>query len=497
MRPNSSDRSASHSAMLPSRDRLARIRLWTQDSRLGSRRVLIGIAALGALIVVAVLTSGDSVPNDYWIRNGQRFSAEEASRIEEALSASGIEVIVNDRGQIGVPRSQRVEVLKLLKTLDIGPRPLRSIVDNPLVPNLWDSPEQREHLRWRNRERPIEAALENQEEIVWAVVKLSEEPRTYGNPGRLSASVVLKTAENRVINPSMIERIQTLMVTREPMLRLKEDITISDEKGTPYLVPGNTELGQLIQAETLAKDWEADLYRQLGHLIEGIRISVRLEWLPEPIPVVELPILPPQTVIPNGPIELTPLPGSGAELTPIASQGLNGAGTAPLGRASVLVEVPFRHYLEQFQARGEDRPPREDELRPLLEQTEQIIRATTEHVIPHLARKDLRVLPVPSKARSRPALTVSRSEAWRDQYWWALPASVGLFALLALATAGGHRLAVRRPPSRPGRVVRRDRFEEEDAGPGPADRVRELVRHDPEAAAGVLQRWVSQGGHAA
>ena len=32
------------------------------------------------------------------------------------------------------------------------------------------------------------------------------------------------------------------------------------------------------------------------------------------------------------------------------------------------------------------------------------------------------------------------------------------------------------------------------AGPGPSERVRELIRLNPEAAASVLHRWTGQGG---
>ena len=34
-----------------------------------------------------------------------------------------------------------------------------------------------------------------------------------------------------------------------------------------------------------------------------------------------------------------------------------------------------------------------------------------------------------------------------------------------------------------------------ESGHAPSERVRELVRFNPEAAAGVLQRWIGQGGH--
>jgi hypothetical protein len=36
-----------------------------------------------------------------------------------------------------------------------------------------------------------------------------------------------------------------------------------------------------------------------------------------------------------------------------------------------------------------------------------------------------------------------------------------------------------------------------ESGAGHSERVRELIRHNPEAAASVLHRWIGQGGHAA
>jgi hypothetical protein len=72
-------------------------------------------------------------------------------------------------------------------------------------------------------------------------------------------------------------------------------------------------------------------------------------------------------------------------------------------------------------------------------------------------------------------------------------------ALGALGVLGGamtlHRLAAR-PSNRPATPNRRADFADDGpdgATPGPSERVRELIRLDPEAAAGALQRWIGQG----
>jgi len=80
---------------------------------------------------------------------------------------------------------------------------------------------------------------------------------------------------------------------------------------------------------------------------------------------------------------------------------------------------------------------------------------------------------------------------------WVIAAGVALLAAVALL-AGGLR-AGRGPSARPERRRRYDRRlagESPGSGPAPSERVRELVRMDPEAAAGVLQRWIGQGGDA-
>jgi flagellar biosynthesis/type III secretory pathway M-ring protein FliF/YscJ len=68
-------------------------------------------------------------------------------------------------------------------------------------------------------------------------------------------------------------------------------------------------------------------------------------------------------------------------------------------------------------------------------------------------------------------------------------------AVAVLMALGSWIQAARRParliesPSA-GRRYREDAADE----PGPSERVRELVRRDPEVAASVLQRWATQGG---
>ena len=98
------------------------------------------------------------------------------------------------------------------------------------------------------------------------------------------------------------------------------------------------------------------------------------------------------------------------------------------------------------------------------------------------------------------AATEPVARTWTKPEWLPYAVAGGALGLVALAAGGGLLVGRRRRPAprsaEPAGV--RTRFDREDARtarPAPSERVRELVRRDPEAAAGVLQRWIGQGGH--
>ena len=77
---------------------------------------------------------------------------------------------------------------------------------------------------------------------------------------------------------------------------------------------------------------------------------------------------------------------------------------------------------------------------------------------------------------------------------WGIVGTVG--AIVSIVAAVGSWIQVARRPVRlPEPTVKTRRYHIDSASePGPSERVRELVRNNPEAAASVLQRWTRQGG---
>ena len=218
-------------------------------------------------------------------------------------------------------------------------------------------------------------------------------------------------------------------------------------------------------------------------------VSVLLESVappsapPEPPPAVAA-----EAVRPNGPLGLDPdpAPASTVPTPPI-----------PRTRANVLVQIPRTFYLLAFQAQSPGRRPTPEDLRPLQSTTEKLVRDAVEIQIPRDVLGEIKIDNVQDDlASSRTLLIPSAPESIRPWPWMALTGVIGLSAAL-VAFAALVRLATRRPIARPSRSALRPGYVADGpAGPvpGPSERVRELIRLNPEAAAGVLQRWIGQGG---
>jgi hypothetical protein len=96
--------------------------------------------------------------------------------------------------------------------------------------------------------------------------------------------------------------------------------------------------------------------------------------------------------------------------------------------------------------------------------------------------------PLPSRIASPSRRSIS---------WWPLAGTAAAVAATLMVVAY-RAVASRRPAPRRMHGTDRGRYPigaVPGAGHAPSERVRELVRFNPEAAAGVLQRWIGQGGH--
>ncbi len=141
-----------------------------------------------------------------------------------------------------------------------------------------------------------------------------------------------------------------------------------------------------------------------------------------------------------------------------------------------------------------------DDLQPLVERTRTTVETTVRHIVPPEELDEVTVNNFPDELPA-PQTTPLPTSGWSrlDPALW-VPIGVAAGAALATASVALGMLAARWPAPcslnhQPGRAVR-NRYNLDEAsepGPGPSERVRELIKLSPEAAASVLHRW-TQGG---
>ncbi len=165
-------------------------------------------------------------------------------------------------------------------------------------------------------------------------------------------------------------------------------------------------------------------------------------------------------------------------------------------KARVWVRVPRSFYLRAVP----NREPSLDDLQPLVERTKGLIETAVKHVVPPGQLDEpvvISTIPDESPAQgASPAPAAPGGD--RRLILWGVPAGAAVAAFAAVLTAA-FIMASRRPALRAAAPPRDDHghFKIDGAsapGPGPSERVRDLIRLNPEAAASVLHRWTGQGG---
>jgi len=471
-----------------------RARRWLA-ARGAATRIGLLLAGLGVLGAAGYLASLDDPPdrNWAWLFEGRRLSDDDINAIDEALDAEGIAHAFNrPAGRVGVKHELKVAALVALAKRKVVPPTLDELSKDDDALNAWTSTaEDRERHERRRLEQRLKRQIERVDpSITTAQVEIHrvKDRRGLGPRERVSAYVYLVTEGGRELGHRAIKGIQRFLTGGVPDLKA-EGITVVDETGREYLAAGNSSLEERMQAHAQEEEWRDRISDGLRH-IPGLGVSVLLEAVAAPPPPPEpLPAPAAEAVRPNGPLEVGPDRLAAPAVPPPPAAAI---------KARVWVRVPRSFYLLAAQAQSPaNRRASDEELQSLKETTERLARDAVEANIPQDVLGEVKVVTVqddlsnPRMLVLPPASDSRRAWAWPALYGGAGVAAMGLVAtLLRLAT----RRPAPRPPSpsawRPGFVA------DGPSGPvpGPSERVRELIRTSPDAAAGVLQRWIGQGG---
>jgi flagellar M-ring protein FliF len=478
------------SALAGLRLQAGRARRWLA-ARGTATRVALLLIALGALGGIGYLASLDD-PSDLtwaWIYEGRELSRDDINKISEALDASSIPHVTDPAGRVGVKPSRRAEALSVLVKAKAVPPSLAELNDDDESGSPFDSPadlERREKLRL---ERTLKLEIERLDPaIASAIVRINRVKKRggYGAPSDVSSFVYLTIRGAGTLGHRVVGGIETFLRGSVPGLKL-EAITVVDQFGHKYLAADEPSLKEQMQTHAREETWRDKIAEELQH-IPGVGVSVLLETVPAPPPPPEVP--------PSAAIEITKANGKiGIEPEPPL---VSPAAPSPPTRvkANVWVKIPRSYYLIAFQAQSSGRQPTPEDLEPMRLTTEKLIRDAVEI---HIPKEELGVVKIgviqDDLISSQPILHASVGEVHRP---WLLPALSSAITLTSVAAIVGLvRLATRRPSARPSRSPWRPGFVADGPSgplPGPSERVRELIRLNPEAAAGVLQRWIGQGG---
>lgn len=457
----------------------------------------LALAAFLALLAAGYLFAVPETVSVVWIYRGRTFAPDDLEKIALALAAKSIPTEVSE-GRLGVPGSRLVEAQEVIQKLNLGPVTVKDVSREPVHSGFLDSPAdllQRENHR---RQHLLEAAIQDLDPTLCPTVRLY--PSRKGSRNLLETvdsiliTVYLKAEDDQPIPPRTIEGIKNLAFSLEPLLQ-KDGLKLIDHLGRTYLDPQNPSLATRSEARIREGELTDEIREQLSW-ITGVQVSVKLApaQAARPGSGNTEPQVPP-VVAANAPLDLDPGPAAAA--APSRPEPVE----APsLGKVNVLVRVPIGFYRSQFRGNGGGREPSADDLKPYVLKTEAMIRSALAHVVSEADFGDLTIHRVEIPGLDVPEVVSTQPETRRNPMWWIVAAGSGSAVAVALAFVGGLRVAARRPLPRPAQTIRRERFDRGEpapGGPGPSERVRDLVRRDPQAAAGVLQRWIGQGGHTA
>ncbi len=465
-----------------------------QLARLGTGPRLALMLAPAALVVAALaLLLGPETPaRPAWLYEGKRFSAAEATRLAGVLRSHHFEARVED-GRVGVTSAKEADALLLLEKQGLTPRSADELVDQGDEGGWLEPPGAREIRLRRRRERELGQMIRELPEtsIESALVEIARPRPTGFRPAEEErATVRVTTRGDQPLAPATVMRIKDVLSTME---HLKPDaLAILDRAGRVYLEPGKPDLLHRSWAHAREEELKTKILEELDW-VEGLRVSVQVDPAasksPEPVPAAtETPRTP--VVVPNGPLDLPPEPGETlAEVTPIEA--------APVGKANVLVQVPLSTYLARARQDRAGRNPSPSELQGYAEKLEAKVQTAVAYVVPPRELGRVVVMRSDPAGPAIPAEAVAATPH-RQELGWLLFGGAGTLALVAVLVASVGLMA-RRPSGRPARqraaVGRRD--DPDGPRPAPSERVRELVRLHPVAAAGVLQRWIGQGEESA
>jgi flagellar M-ring protein FliF len=501
--------------------------------------------AVGLMTVSYWALSSLSTLEARHLLSGKHFSSEDLIKICRALDRQRVAYRVDEERRVQVGSDQFDQAAELVGKLDLGQHSIDEIREGS---SSWggflDPPNERERKKHLDREKILERLIKKLDGVGWSLVSINR-PQTSGRfrpVGKTSAFVYLETEGNRHLPSQTIQAIPLIVARFETDLT-PASITVMDRWGKIYFDAGNLTVGD--QARDRAREEElAGEIKYALNWIKGVRVQVQVATprsgepgsavaSPSAIPAGRQPpspqtgsgpertkaiISPSVTLKPmigvNQPLTLDP--NSEAESPAKASLKIGAdsgitvnettASVAAAGPVSVaqadqrsergrlLIYVP-RSFYYYADIRNPEREPTRDELLAMRERTERQIRKQVGLVIPESGSWKVDIDTIPDDVAPGPlAVLPSADDPRRKVLDWGIVSTVGAAVSIMVAFGAWIHVA-RRPAGSPAPLLKSRPYHVDSASArGPSERVRELIRRNPKAAASVLQRWAEETG---
>lgn len=445
--------------------------------------IVVGLVVLGA--AASWLSGPARSTGPVAVFHGHRFTDAQAERITFELEGKQIAARAHE-GRVEVRREDLAEAQALLEKLGLRPSTLHDLASPALEGgSLFEPASVREQRMSRQRARLLEAVIRDLDPRLDPLVRFHRgAARGLGTSGPVKITVYLRVADDLAIGPDLVQRIQVVVRNLEPELAPEGGLYVCDSRGNPLVDPSAPALGEEMARQVRADQYRARIESQLDWIKD---VDVRVTMVPTAVPAGP-EARPPIRAVPE-PVVAVNVPLEESAPVPSAEE----RGPSVVDQARVVVTVPNVYYVELARTVFGAGPASPSNLGALVERTEARARREVASVVPAEALAEIvvdrQIVPTaaPDPGAARLSAAPASSAPW-------LPAALGGAAAagIVLVLGAGHWWSARRGP----RVVEvsRRHVRSELAGQGPSERARELVRLDPAAAAGVLQRWVGQGG---
>lgn len=469
-------------------------------------------------------------PPKPYLASGRSFNSEEINRVRNAFEGR-VAVWVDEQQRIQVSSDQFDTASGLLAKLGLGIRSVEELRNESLAPNFFESELDKQHRVQLGQEKILETLIDNIPEITWSYVKIHHSKPMVGlrRAPKVSAFVSVETRDDAKLSYRTVKMIQQIVVNNVNELA-PNAVTLMDRKARTYLDAKNTVLETNSSDRAREEELRQEIVEKLDW-IKGIRVSVHVEERPsveavepaptsaeqtavrtesKPSPSREKKVPTPRTLVAaNTPLDIESAVPDDEEMEPTVDPAatpkasptptpLPPAKPELVSRGRIRIDVPRSFYYHNYMiaTSGEKRPSPEA-IKPSMVQIEAKIRESVRMTLPGpIDSWEVRIDMIPDDVPlARGPEPARPAEATRRTLGWELIGAAVALAVVAIVSAMVRY--GRRPEPRGSFTSGPRRFHRDSpSGPAPSERVRELVRRNPQAAASVLQRWIGQGGDA-